>query len=246
MPSTVIAHFDTEADAERTLSVLAKKVPLRDSAVLASDVAGRLTLESLDLGTDARAACEAQLKRDCVLLIAQVGDEQEAEAVVRVVDEVAPQILTAAFHAQGEDAAPANPQAPAPETIAEERIPIVEEEVRIGKGEVRRGTAQIRTFPVETPVREEVVLREERTTLSRRPVHQRLTEEEVVRGGLLKERVIEITAMREVPVISKEAVIGEELVVTRHVEQRTHTIDETVRHTEVETERLEPEEGRTR
>ena len=128
------------------------------------------------------------------------------------------------------------PQAPA----EEQRIPIVEEELRIGKREVVRGGARVHASIIERPVREEIELASERTSVERRPAGRKLSEEELEAGGLLRERTIEISEMREEAVISKEAFVREELVVKKTVERRTETIDETVRHTEVQAERLPP------
>lgn len=123
---------------------------------------------------------------------------------------------------------------------AEERIPMIEEELRVGKREVVRGRSRVRTFVAEVPVQEQVELIYEETHLKRRPVNRRLSDEEVEQGGLLQERVIEITEMGEEAVVTKEAFVREELVVTKSVHRRVERIDETVRRTEVETERLPP------
>jgi hypothetical protein len=70
-----------------------------------------------------------------------------------------------------------------------------------------------------------------------------ISEEEIAKSGLLQDRVIEIGEMREEAVVSKQAVVREELVVRRDVEQRTERIAETLRRTEVDVERLEPEDA---
>ena len=55
-------------------------------------------------------------------------------------------------------------------TVAEERIPIVEEELRVGKREVERGGARVRSYVTETPVSQQINLREEHVSVERRPV----------------------------------------------------------------------------
>jgi uncharacterized protein (TIGR02271 family) len=124
--------------------------------------------------------------------------------------------------------------------VAEERIPIVEEELRIGKREVLSGGARVHSFTREVPVQEEVELLHEETSVTRRPVNRRLTDEEVVQGGLLQERVVEVTQMREEAVVTKQAFVREEVVVTKNVGRRIEQINETVRRTEVETQALDP------
>ncbi len=134
--------------------------------------------------------------------------------------------------------APPSPE-PAAEVVGEERIPLVEEELRIGKREVVRGRARVHSYMTEVPVQEDVELLFEQTNVERRPVNRRLTEEEVAAGGLLQERVVEITEMREEPVVSKEAFVREELVVTKSIHSRVEQISDTVRRTEVEMEGLQ-------
>jgi hypothetical protein len=70
-----------------------------------------------------------------------------------------------------------------------------------------------------------------------------ISEEEIAESGLLQERVIEIGEVREEAVVSKRAVVREELVVRRDTGQRVERIAETLRRTEVDVERLEPEEA---
>jgi stress response protein YsnF len=142
-----------------------------------------------------------------------------------------------------EDPAEKAPDPPEPEET-EQRIPIVEEELRIGKREVLRGGARVHARIEEHPVREEVELLAELTSIERRPAARRLSEQELEEGGLLRERVIEITEMREEAVVSKEAFVREELVVKKTVERRTEIIEDTVRRTRVETERLPAAEDR--
>jgi stress response protein YsnF len=50
--------------------------------------------------------------------------------------------------------------------------------------------------------------------------------------------------MREEAVVSKQAFVREELIVKKTIERRVEQIDETVRRTEVETERLPGGESR--
>jgi stress response protein YsnF len=124
---------------------------------------------------------------------------------------------------------------------AEERVPVVEEELRIGTRSVLRGGARVHSYVEEVPVVEEIELFEEQTRVERRPVNRRLTEEEIVASGLLQDRVVEVTQMREEAVLTKQAFVREELVVKKTVERRVEQVRDTVRRTAVEVERLEPE-----
>jgi stress response protein YsnF len=125
-------------------------------------------------------------------------------------------------------------------------VPAVEEELRIGKREVTRGGARVRSFTREEPTEQSVTLNQDSVDHETRSVERRLTREDVERGGLLKERVIEVSEMREEPVITKEAFVREEVVLTRTVTQRVETVRDTLKRTEVEVEDLAGGEAKDR
>lgn len=115
-------------------------------------------------------------------------------------------------------------------------IPIVQESITVGKRDTMRGGARVRSYVVETPVSEQVNLREEHVSLDRRPVDQ------PVSGNvdeLLRERTIEATEHAEEAVVGKRAVVTEEVRLKKDVSDRAETVTDTVRHTEVEVERME-------
>ena len=116
-------------------------------------------------------------------------------------------------------------------TEGEEAIPIVEENLRVGKRQVEGGRVRIRSYVVETPVQEQVALRQEHVHVERRPVDRPAKMDEDYR-----ERSIEAEERAEEAVVSKEARVKEELVVNKDVRERTETVEDTVRRTEVEVE----------
>jgi uncharacterized protein (TIGR02271 family) len=118
-------------------------------------------------------------------------------------------------------------------TGGEERIPIIEERLRVGKRETTHGRVRVRSYVVETPVQEQVTLREERVQVERRPVDRRVG---VTDDALFRERTIEATETAEEVVVSKEARVTEEVVVRKDTEERTETVRDTVWRTEVEVE----------
>jgi len=115
----------------------------------------------------------------------------------------------------------------------EEVIPVYEEQLRVGKREVGRGSVRVRSYVVEQPVEEQVHLREERVHVERRPVDRPA---DIAAGTAepFRERTIEATAMAEEAVVGKEARVKEEIVVSKDAEERTETVSDTVRRTEVE------------
>jgi stress response protein YsnF len=91
---------------------------------------------------------------------------------------------------------------------------------------------RVRSYVVETPVTEQVNLRQENVHVERRPLDRPV-------GGadnLFRERTIEAEERAEEAVVSKEARVTEELVVKKDVGQRTETVSDKVRRTEVEVE----------
>ena len=109
-------------------------------------------------------------------------------------------------------------------------IRLAEERIAIGKRDVTRGSVRVRTFVVETPVSEDVHLREERVTIERRPVDRAV---EGV-GNAFEGRTIEVVERGEEAVVSKTARVTEELVVRKDVNERVEQVRETTRRTEVE------------
>ena len=122
-----------------------------------------------------------------------------------------------------------------------EVIPIVEEQLRVGKRQVNRGSVRVRAYAVETPVNEQVTLHEERLDIERRAVNQPLS---AATGDAFRERTIEATATAEEVVVAKDARVVEEVLIHKDAADRTETISDTVRRTEVDVERIEGDPSR--
>ena len=116
----------------------------------------------------------------------------------------------------------------------EEVIPVVEEQLVVGKRDVSRGGVRVRSYVSETPVHEQVRLRNERVNVERRPVDQPLSAAE---GDAFRERTIAMSATGEEAVVGKNARVVEEVVVSKTAEEHVEQIDDTVRKTEVEVDR---------
>jgi len=118
---------------------------------------------------------------------------------------------------------------------SEEVIPVYEEQLRVGKREVERGSVRVRSYVIETPVQEQVHLHEERVEIERRPVDRVATAGDIG-GDAFRDRTIEVTATAEEAVIAKETRVKEEILVRKEEQERTQTVSDTVRRTEVEVE----------
>jgi uncharacterized protein (TIGR02271 family) len=117
----------------------------------------------------------------------------------------------------------------------DEVIPVAEEELHVGKRDVSHGRVRVRSYVVERPVSEQVSLREEHVEVERRPVSGTM-QAGTIAGDPFQERTIEVEERSEEAVVSKEARVVEEVVVRKEAEQRTETISDTVRRTEVDVE----------
>lgn len=110
-----------------------------------------------------------------------------------------------------------------------ETIPLAEEQLRVGKRVAHAGRVRVRSYVVETPVEQQVGLREEHVHIERRPADRPATGEDPFR-----ERVIEAEESIEEPVVQKETRITGEVVVNKETTERTETVRDTVRRTEVD------------
>ena len=126
------------------------------------------------------------------------------------------------------------------DTDDEARLEVVEERLQIGKREVNRGGVRVRRVVSETPVEEQVTLRDETIEVDRRVVDRPLDGNE---GDLFTEKTYEFSETDEEAVIAKEARVVEEVVVEKDVEERTQTVSDTVRRTDVEVEQLSGSES---
>jgi uncharacterized protein (TIGR02271 family) len=123
----------------------------------------------------------------------------------------------------------------------EVRVPVVEEEVQVGKRQVQRSGVRLYTRVTERPVEETVRLRDETVHVERRPVDRPATEADVAAAT---ERTVEVTETDEEAVARKQARVVEEVVVGKAQEERTETVRDTVRRTEVEVESVGAEHAR--
>ncbi len=116
-----------------------------------------------------------------------------------------------------------------------ETLKVVEETLNVGKKEVETGGARLRSRVVSRPVEEQLRLREEHVFVNRTPVNRAATEADFT---TFKEGTVEMRETAEVPVVSKEARVVEEVSLGKEVTERQETIRDTVRNTEVDVEQI--------
>lgn len=131
------------------------------------------------------------------------------------------------------------PATTAPRTTeGEQVIPVTEEELRVGKRQIMRGGIRLHSRVTEKPVQEQVELREEHVSVERHPVDR------TIRPGeqAFQEKTIEARETAEEAVVSKQAKVVEEVALRKDVEEKTETVKDTLRRTDVEVEQLGPEQ----
>jgi uncharacterized protein (TIGR02271 family) len=112
-------------------------------------------------------------------------------------------------------------------------LPVIEEQLNVGKRVVQRGGVRVHTRVTERPVEAAVNLREENVTVERHNVDRAATDADF---AAIKEGEFTVTTKAEVPVVSKEANVVEEVVVGKNVTEREETVRDTVKRTDVEVE----------
>ncbi len=258
MSRTITAMFDSRADAEAARTRLtqsnidAENVKIIDQSSSGSSE-GHMqgtthgqsfwaSVKEAFMSDDDRYGYEEGIRRGGYLLCARV-DESRADEAIRVLEETNSVDFDerqqqwrsegwAGYTGASQTDISRTQERSA--TVEEQHIPIVEEQLRVGKREVARGGARVRSYIEETPVHEQVSLREEHVSIERRPVDERISSQDLNSGDLLREREIEMTETAEEAVVAKEARIREELVVRKTAEEHVEDVNDTVRHTEVE------------
>jgi uncharacterized protein (TIGR02271 family) len=115
-------------------------------------------------------------------------------------------------------------------------LKVVEERLQVGKRDVERGKVRVFNRITSKEVEEKVGLRHETIHVQRRPIDQPVEADAI--EELFRERSFEVREIHEEPVVNKVARVLEEVVVSKDVAERMHTIRDTIRRSDVEVEHL--------
>lgn len=258
MSRTLTALFDSHADAERARQCLAQiGVPPADTEIMdqsATTTQAGATgdhesvwekLKHLLMPQAERSQYEEGIRRGGSLLTASV-DDSISERTVAALEECHPIDIherSAEWARSGWSSQPGSASTAAgssrPDDTREEVIPVAEEQLRVGKRQVDRGAVRVRTYAIEQPVQDNVLLREEHVDVERRPATRA---DSTGRGDPLEERTVEMRETGEEPVVQKQTQVKEEVVIRKRAEERSQPVNETVRRTKVD---VEDNQGRT-
>jgi uncharacterized protein (TIGR02271 family) len=257
---TITALFDNRSDANKAIDDLVKAGIPRDSIRLVAgqkrsqtssekiDEEGGFwdTLKELFLPEEDRYSYAEGLRRGGFLITVVAATEDGYERALDILDREGTVDIgkrEATWRAEGwggyTEADSASRSADLGET---EVIPVAEEELRVGKRDVSHGRVRVRSYVVETPVTEQVSLREENVQVERRRVDRPLSADD----RMFQDRTVEFEERAEEAVVAKDARVKEEVVIRKEAQERAETISDTVRHTEVEVEDERDFRGSTR
>ena len=119
----------------------------------------------------------------------------------------------------------------------DEILRLAEEQIEVGKRLVSEGSTRVRRYTVTDQVSEDVSLHEQHADVFRRAIDEPAYLGEVD----WTEKTVEIAESHEQPVINKTARVKEEVVVRTDTNERTETVNDTVRRQEVDIDRTTPE-----
>lgn len=136
---------------------------------------------------------------------------------------------------QTQTTTPVGGTVPTTASVADDPIlQVVEEELVVGKRQVQGGGVRVTSHVVETPVQEQITLREETITVERHKVDRPVT----AADQAFTAQSISMAKVDEEAVVSKTARVVEEVFVGKETTQRTETVRDTVRNSNVEIEQI--------
>lgn len=241
---TIVGMFDDRAEASAArqellaLGLGTNDVIMSDEPSTTAKAAGKRGFWSKVkefFGAEDAAIYTEASRRGGTLLKVDCDSDREAEQAVEIlrrhnavdIDERAGEWRAAGWQVPTTTATAGN--------VEEQAIPVTEEQLKIGKRAEQRGGVRVYSHVTETPVEQDVLLREEHVKVERRAVDRPATEAD------FQERTIEATEMREEAVVAKEARVVEEVIVSKDVDEHTETIRDTIRKIDIDVQDLEVE-----
>ena len=265
MSRTITALFDTRADADAGRQRLldahlhADNVRIHDKATLGE--AGYSSeqrpgmwaaVKNAFLPHEDRRIYEEGVRRGGFLLTADVDEDQTNRAVQALddvdltsvdIDERASQWRSQGW--QPQEGGSGTAEASVGHVVGQEtgvkalnndekHFNVIEEQLTVGKREVDRGGVRVRSYVTEKPVHEQIRLRNEKISVERHPIDKAIDDV----GHAFQERSFEVTETGEEAVVSKNARVVEEVVIKKTSDTHVEVIDDTVRRTDIDVEKL--------
>lgn len=176
-----------------------------------------------------------QIRRGGALLSVDLPDDTQIEPIRDAMLNAGATDMNARRSGQGE----AGGSVPEEDQEESQAIPMIEEEMKVGKRKIGKGKVRVTSRMEETPVQQKVKLTEEHAFIRSRPVSRAAGPEDMAAS---EEGTIEVEETAEKAVIKKNARVVEEIEVGKESSEKTKTVKNTVRHTEINVEK-EPPKG---
>ena len=256
MSSTLVAVFDEYSEAQSASSKLQSAgidkslIQLNGSDPATSSLERRnhaddepgtisrffSNLFGADDEADSTNYSEAMRRGNTVLTVT-VTDDGQVEKISDLLEDCgAVDVDERAQQWQGAAGGMSTPVKAMPTTAAGdgETLKVVEENLKVGTRTVQKGNVRVHRRIVETPVEEQVLLHDEKAAIQRTKIDRPATEADLQTA--FKDKSIEIQETTQEPVVSKSARVVEEVTVGKKATDRTETVRDTLRRTEVDVE----------
>lgn len=243
---TVRAAFGREADAAAARdSLLADGIEPQRVSILNRSRAQRMPTgadtakgrglwanikDMVSVPDEPRAMGDASLKQGGYLLTVSVA-EDKLEGVIALLSKSGVVEFDEDDHEASEGSAA--------DRGNEIRVPVGEERLTVGIHAKDEGGIRATSHIAEQPVHGRVHLYDYRVSIERRAVDRAAgANDHDPLEDLFRERVIEMTETTDEVRFIKEARVREEIVIRKEVHQRTEEVDTTLRHTEVDIQKV--------
>jgi stress response protein YsnF len=231
MTTSIIGLFESNEFAKKVLGELARIGCKKDAMEILHDASSDEVSDRLiEAGYEddkARSYADA-LEEGGALIIAETDDDKADDALdtMRRLGALSPEGLIERIRAR-------EAEQEAEQAEETQSAQVIEEELEIGKAQTTSGK-RLKVSVSEQEVQEKVTLLEENVEAERNRVDRVLKPEEADKA--FQERTIEMTETREKPVVSKQAHVVEEVVLTKRSGEREVTVSGTVRRQDVTVE----------
>ena len=256
---TVLATFDDKQAAQEAVEQLVSQGFSRSSVHIQSGMAAADSSAGSSGGTgfmasvgnffehlfgseekaDAGKYAEA-IRRGSTVVAVDAETEAEitkAQTVLQQLGTVDVNDRAAHWRSQGWNGFDPNASLMTDDELAFERssVPVVQEDLVVGKRTLDVGGLRVVKRVSTTPVSQMINLRQEKATVQRKQVDRPATEADFQN---FKEGTFEVRETAEEAVVGKTARVVEEVSIGRDVTDRTETVSDTVRRTDVNVERM--------
>ena len=227
MTTSIIGLFENGDIASKVLGELTKSGLKKDAVEILQDVAvAKISSRLVEAGYDKDKAetYGKAMQKGGALIVAEAPDDKADEALdmMRSFEALSPEALLEKLGNQTSE-----------ETQSAQ---VIEEELEVGVARTTGGK-HLKTEVSERQIQETVTLHEETVEAERTKVDRVLRPEEADKA--FQQGSIEMTAITEKPVISKQAHVVEEVSLSKQSGERDVTVSGTVRRQDVTVEEIE-------